>query len=275
MLASSPLKKMRIQWEAKRSKGFALLDSLVAMLVGALLLTLFSLSLGGMTSALLKMRDQVDSFEQASQVFLLIRRDIADINSAKFQIKKIKISVDKSIAEGYPIETPLQILNQPPQIQGLDFFRYAGGKIIWVVHFLFPLKILSGKKGEETLKIENSEIKPRKYLSQAWNSGDIIGVWEGDSLQLLQISRVSPSQIFLTKPLKLSVNKGQGGLLVSDLWYLGYENKNKNKNLQEQKALYRNQNGINEKMVSNIDAFGVGQPWQIWVDQGKNHYVFS
>jgi prepilin-type N-terminal cleavage/methylation domain-containing protein len=230
-------------------RGFALTESLVVMLVGALLLTLFSFSLGGITSGLLKLKERVDSFERASQVFLLIRRDIGEQN-----LSQLSDSLPKDI----------------------DLSRYAGGETLATVYLLRPLEEISGRKGENFFQIINPEIFSGKYISQAWENGDVIGMWIGNALQKFKITRRTDSQIFLTQPLKREVKTGKVGLLIRNFWYVGFEDNKKNK-----RALYRNQNGINEKMVSGINAFGINKTqsgkasWEIWVDEGRNHYVFS
>ena len=309
----------------RKDKGFTLPELLIAMIIGALLISLVSVSLGRMIAVVLRIKESVDSFDRASKVFLLIRRDIFEatrdfsgtLKANPKSSKKItdssgkddgvdesgdlKFEVSPEIAEQYPIQSPLQILNHPPSfLEGLS--QYSGGPLVWSIHFVRPLQTVSGNKGEYFLNLQSSH---QKYLSQAFDAGDVIGVREGRDIQVFQISRVSLPKIFLTQPLAIDVKQGECGLLSNGLWYLGYENKSKSKprpnaksKLQET-ALYRYQNHLNEVMVSGVRAFGIspsnvsdlqtkslGDSWKVWVDvleepnflpkaaQELRHYVF-
>jgi prepilin-type N-terminal cleavage/methylation domain-containing protein len=264
----------------EQARGFVLVELLIAMVIASLMMSLVALLIGNMTQVLMRLKEKVDSFDRASQVFLWLHQEInqshQDFGDKNFSIR-MTLSPDQAIF--YPLQNALQFLTQPP-----DFFpilkseagQYAGGLLIWSVHFLSPLREVSGKKGDNFLAY--TQTRNSSYGYQAFDKNDVVGVREGQSIQISKISRVSSSGIFLTKPLSLNIKNGQCGLLTSDLWYIGYTAGGIGKNNNKNKALYRyqSQNHLKEKIVSDISAFGLTpqNPGKIWVQQGSSRYVF-
>ncbi len=262
----------------------------MAMVLGAFLMGLIALVIGNMTAMLVRLKEKVDSFDRASQVFLLLHQEIKqadqDFGGSFFSEKTLQVRLDSPMKLFYPVTHSLQLLTQPP-----DFFpittpgpgQYAGGVLLWSVHFLAPLRGVSGKKGENFLAY--TPLQHFSYGSPALDKEDVIGVKEGKNLQIFQITRVSSSGIFLNNPLIFNVNNGQAGLISNGLWYLGYagaEKASAGKIPRRPTALYRydSRNHLREKMVSEINGFGVGfgveekNPHKISVQVGKTHYVF-
>jgi hypothetical protein len=229
-----------------------LIEVMVSIILAGSLFVMISMVLYGFLRGLDRLNHAVLNFDRALQAFLLIERDIREATLFESMTGlKVESTLPPEIGDLYPISQSFQILEKPPSILKIPLRgekSWVTGKVIWAVHLLEPLLEVSGEKGSQNLKI-SSDAKEH-FILKAWKSGDVIGIRSLGIFQLADLDFASNSQMHLNKPLREKVNGGKLGLLSNSLWYVG-------RTAKGEAALYRHQNGINEKMVEGVQQLRI------------------
>jgi hypothetical protein len=249
---------------SSQSEGYILIEVMVSIMIAGFFFLMMSVVLYGFLQGVHRLNHAVLNFDRAVQAFFLIEQDVFEATSVQLKnVSTIESSLPLDIEARYPISHPFQVLERPPEILKIPTRgerSWVRGQVIWAVHLLKPWIEVSGEKGSQRLKV--SSPSQEHFILRAWKAGDVVGIHSLGLFQLADLAFASPSTMGLNAPLKERVDQAQLGLLSNSLWYVGQTEKGED-------ALYRHQNGINEKMVEGVQQFRIQER------DGRSHLLIT